>query len=150
MGDEGPQGQGDVSTEESLERLLTRLGPLMGRQERAEGEESDPPFAQPDPAFERALRDRLTGAGTAAPDPMDARIRPTIQGYRPGRRPVRRHRPRRGGRPLVRGGLAAAVLIAVALIAVLAVALGAIVVVATALVAVALAVVVAVRARRGP
>jgi len=43
-----------LRSDEALARLLAEVGPLLGRQERAEAPEPDPPFARPDPAFERA------------------------------------------------------------------------------------------------
>src|SRR5579875_1549269 len=55
-------------SDEALDRLLVELGPLMRRQERAEADLPDPPFARPDPAFELALRQRLFGAEPATTD----------------------------------------------------------------------------------
>lgn len=93
-------GRGDhIWTEQRLDQLLAEVGPLMRRQERAEA-------AQPDPAFERRLRERLVGA--AAPQGEETRLRPAPRGRdtAPRARPPRQQRWYQ--RPGVWGGLAAA------------------------------------------
>ncbi len=134
MADHDHKGPGSdhTSSAEVLERLLTRVGPLMGRQERAEGAEPDPPFARLDPTFERALRKRLTGReGASLPAP---RHQPTM--------------PRRRRPAALWLGLAAA-LVALALGTVAVTSVGLVTVVTTVLAIVVVAAVLVVRVRLG-
>ncbi len=137
MADHDHRGPGSdhTASAEALERLLTRVGPLMGRQERAEGAEPDPPFARLDPTFARALRKRLTGReGASLPAP---RHQPTM--------------PRRRRPAALWLGLAAALvaLVALALGAVAVATVGLVTVVTTVLAVVVVAAVLVVRVRLG-
>ena len=119
----------DLSSDEALDRLLRRVGPLLRWQDYEDTgapEEGDP---QPDPAFERHLRARLMAGEDTAP-------------ARGPRRSVR-------GRALLWVGLAAAALAVMILAAVAVVAVGVIAAITTALALVAVAVVLVVRARLG-
>jgi len=134
MADHDHRGPGSdhTASAEALERLLTRVGPLMGRQERAEGAEPDPPFARLDPTFARALRKRLTGReGASLPAP---RHQPTMP---------RQHRP-----AALWLGLAAA-LVALALGAMAVATVGLVTVATTVLAVVVVAAVLVVRVRLG-
>jgi len=134
--DERPQRpqRADLSSDEALDRLLRRLGPLLRWQDhedegRPAPEEGDP---QPDPAFARRLRARLT-AEEAGAGATTAR-----SGWRPAR-----------GGVALRVGLAAAALAVVILVAVAVVEVGVIAALTTALALVVLAVALVVRARLG-
>jgi hypothetical protein len=100
--DEGRRKRRRTATrsDEALAGLFAELGPLLGRRERAEAAEPDPPFARPDPAFARALRARLTGEEQAAASPAGGRARGP-----------RRRRPR----AVIWLGVAAALLVVLAL-----------------------------------
>ncbi len=131
--DEQPR-RPDLSSDsdEDLDRLLRRLGPLLRWQDHEETGEPEDGDPTPDPAFERRLRVRLT-EGEA----------PTVAGRK--RRPPF---PARGGVAL-RVGLAAAALAVVILVAVAVVEVGVLTALTAALALVALAVVLVVRARLG-
>ncbi len=119
----------DLSSDEALDRLLRRVGPLLRWQDYEDTgapEEGDP---QPDPAFERRLRARLMVEEDTAPASGP-------------RRSVR-------GRALLWVGLAAAALAVMILAAVAVVEVGVIAAITTALALVAVAVVLVVRARLG-
>jgi len=123
--------QPDLSSDEALDRLLGRLGPLMRWQEHVDAETSalEESVPRPDPAFERRLRAHLLEEEAPA-------------SARRGRRPAR-------GSVALRVGLAAAALAVVILVAVAVVEVGVIAALITALALVAVAVVLVVRARLG-
>jgi len=128
--------QPDVSSDAALDRLLGRLGPLLRWQEYEETgapEEGDP---QPDPAFERRLRARLTAGEEAEEAAAPAT-------------PLRRGRWLAQGGVALRVGLAAAALALVILVAVAVVEVGVVAALTTALALAAVAVVLVVRARLG-
>ena len=126
----------DLSSDEALDRLLRRVGPLLRWQEHEETGAPEEGVPQLDPAFERRLRARLMSGG--AP-------RPTRGPRRSARGPRRSAR----GRALLWVGLAAAALAVMILAAVAVVEVGVIAALTTALVLVAVAVVLVVRARLG-
>jgi len=129
--------QPNLSSDAALDRLLRRLGPLLRWQEyedRGAPEEEQP---QPDPAFERRLRARLT-AGEEEAEEAAAPATPA----RRGRWPVQ-------GGVALRVGLAAAALAVVILVAVAVVEVGVVTAITAALALVAVAVVLVVRARLG-
>ncbi len=101
--------------------LLAELGPLLRRQARAAAAEPDPPFARPDPTFERTLRARLVGEAVAETVEM-RQVADRARG------PRRAHRAGHVARAVVWCGVAAALLVVVALVAVSVVALGVVVV----------------------
>jgi len=126
----------DLSSDEALDRLLWRLGPLLRWQEHEETgapEEGDP---QPHPVFERRLRARLTAGEEAEEVAAPAT-------------PLRRGRGLAPGGVALRVGLAAAALALVILVAVAVVEVGVVAALTTALALAAVAVVLVVRARLG-
>ena len=131
--------QPDVSSDEALDRLLGRLGPLLRWQEHEETGAPEEGVPQPDPAFERRLRARLT-AGEAAEEAEEAAAPAT---------PARRGRRLAQGGVALRVGLAAAALALVILVAVAVVEVGVVAALTTALALMAVAVVLVVRARLG-
>jgi len=133
-----PPQRPDLSSDEALDRLLRRLGPLMHWQEHEDAEPSTPEEGVPAPdlAFERRLRARLIRESVPRPP---RGLRRSARG------------PRRAGRGRValRVGLAAAALAVMILAAVAVVEVGVIAAITAALALVALAVVLVVRARLG-
>jgi len=119
----------DLSSDEALDRLLRRVGPLLRWQDYEETPAPEEGVLEPHPVFERRLRVRLMAGEDTAP-------------ARGPRRSVR-------GRALLWGGLAAAALAVMILAAVAVVEVGVIAALTTALALVALAVVLVVRARLG-
>ncbi len=124
-----PPQRSDLSSDEALDRLLWRLGPLLRWQEHEETPVPEEGVPEPDPAFERRLRARLISAGTTGPT-------------RGPRRSAR-------GRAVLWVGLAAAALAVMILAAVAVVEVGVIAASTAALALVVLAVVLVVRARLG-
>ena len=117
-----------LSSDAALDRLLWRLGPLMRWGDHEETSEPGEGSVQPDPAFARRLRARLTAEEEATP-PRDRRGT--------------------GRRVALRVGLAAAALALVILVAVAVVEVGVVAALTTALALVAIAAVLIVRARLG-
>ncbi len=147
----------DLSSDEALDRLLRRVGPLLRWQDYEDTgapEEGDP---QPDPAFERHLRARLmAGEDTGAPEEGDPQPDPAFERHLRARlmagedtAPARGPRRSVRGRALLWVGLAAAALAVMILAAVAVVEVGVIAAITTALALVAVAVVLVVRARLG-
>jgi Flp pilus assembly protein TadB len=118
-----------LSSDAALDRLLWRLGPLMRWEDHEETSEPGEGSVQPDPAFARRLRARLTAEEEEATPPRDRRGT--------------------GRRVALRVGLAAAALALVILVAVAVVEVGVVAALTTALALVAIAAVLIVRARLG-
>ncbi len=131
-----PPQRSDLSSDEALDRLLWRLGPLLRWQEHEETPVPEEGVPQPDPAFERRLRARLISTGTTGPT-------------RGPRRSARGPRRSARGRAILWVGLAAAALAVMILAAVAVVEVGVIAASTAALALVVLAVVLVVRARLG-
>ena len=121
-----------LSSDEALDRLLRRLGPLLRWQDHEETAAPEDGDLQPDPAFAHRLRTRLTEGDAST-----------------GATAARRGLWSVGGGLALRVGLAAAALAVVILVAVAVVEVGVIAALTTALALVVLAVVLVVRARLG-
>jgi len=130
----------DLSSDEALDRLLWRLGPLMRWQEHEETGAPEEGVPQLDPAFARRLRAHLTAREEAEETAAPA------EGHPP---PARRGRRLAQGGVALRVGLAAAALALVILVAVAVVEVGVVAALTTALALAAVAVVLVVRARLG-
>ena len=124
-----PPPRPDLPSDEALDRLLRRLGPLLRWQEHEDTGTPEEERPQPDPAFERRLRARLISAGTTGPT-------------RDPRRSAR-------GRAVLWVGLAAAALAVMILAAVAVVEVGVLTALAAVVALVAVSVVLVVRARLG-
>ncbi len=131
--------QPDLSSDEALDRLLWRLGPLLRWQEHEETGAPEEGVPQPDPAFARRLRARLTAGEEAEEVEQAAAPAP----------PLRRGRRLAPGGAALRVGLAAAALALVILVAVTVVEVGVVAALTTALALAVVAVVLVVRARLG-
>ncbi len=127
----------DLSSDEALDRLLGRLGPLLRWQEHDEMGAPEEGVPEPTRAFARRLRARLI-AREDAEDAAAPTTSPRPWTWRPAR-----------GSVALRVGLAAAALAVVILVAVAVVEVGVVAALTTALALVALAVVLIARARLG-
>ena len=136
MGEDDRRQRPDLSSDKALDQLLRQLGPLLRWQDHEATPAPEEGVPQPDPAFERRLRARLTAGEeaeqAAAPAP-----------------PLRRGRRLAPGGVALRVGLAAAALALVILVAVAVVEVGVVAALTTALALAAVAVVLVVRARLG-
>ncbi len=136
MGEDEQPRQPDMSSDEALDRLLRRLGPLLRWQDHEDTGAPEEGVPEPDPAFERRLRARLMSGDAPRP----------THGPRRSARGLRRSAR---GRTLLWVGLAAAALAVMILAAVAVVEVGVIAALTTALALVAVAAVLVVRARLG-
>jgi len=128
MSEDDRRQRPDLSSDEALDRLLRRLGPLLRWQDHEDTPEREEGVPQPDPAFKRRLRAHL----------IEEEITPPRRAQRTARRRV-----------ALRVGLAAAALALVILVAVAVVEVGVVAALTTALALVVLSVVLVVRARLG-